>query len=66
MSIFIAIGYAVPDYLKGVYLGHGSHLGHVTWIINVYIGSHFLKMLHIKFDFYLPSGFREGDLRIFL
>ena len=28
-----------------------GHLGHVTWIIYIYIGFHFLKMLHVKFDF---------------
>ena len=39
--------------------GHGGHLGHVTWIIYIHIGSHFLLMLHIKFGFDWPSGFRE-------
>ena len=29
--------------------GHGGHLGHVTWITYIHIGSHFLQMLHIKF-----------------
>ena len=33
--------------------GHGSHLGHVTWIIYVHICS------HIKFVFDWPSGFRD-------
>ena len=28
--------------------GHGGHLGHVTWIIYIHIGSPFLKMLHIN------------------
>ena len=42
--------------------GHGGHLGHVTWIIYIHIGSHFLKMLHIKFGFDWPSGFREKNL----
>ena len=39
--------------------GHGGHLGPVTWIIYIHIGSHFL---HIKFGFDWPSGFREKDL----
>ena len=42
--------------------GHGCHLGHVTWIIYIYISSHFLQMLHIKFGFDWPSGFREKNL----
>ena len=43
--------------------GHGGHLGHVTWITYIHIGSHFLQMLHIKFGFDWPSGFREKNLR---
>ena len=39
--------------------GHGGHLGHVTWIIYINIGSPFLEILHIKFGFYLPNLFRE-------
>ena len=39
--------------------GHGGHLGHVTWIINIHIASNFLRMFHIKFGFDLLSGFRE-------
>ena len=62
MSSFTAKVSQFPRrFLKGFY-GHGSHLGHVTWIIYIYIGSHFLKMLHVKFGFDWPSGFREGDL----
>ena len=64
MSIFIAIGLAVPE--KKIFEGFYLVCILVTWIINIYIGSHFLKMLHVKFGFYWPSGFREGDLRIFL
>ena len=41
--------------------GHGGHLGHVTWIIYIYIGYAFLLMLHIKFGFDWPSGFRGVD-----
>ena len=42
--------------------GHGGHLGHVTWTSYIHIGSPFLLMLHIKFGFDWPSGFREEDL----
>ena len=34
---------------------HGGHLGHVTFTIYF----NFLSMLHIKFDFDWPNGFRE-------
>ena len=40
---------------------HGGHLGHVTWIIYIYIGYPILNMPHIKFGFDWPSGFR-GDV----
>ena len=39
--------------------GHGSHLGHVTWIIYIHIGFPFPQMLHMKFGFDCPRGFRE-------
>ena len=42
--------------------GRGGHLGHVNWIIYIYIGSPFLLMLHIKCGFDSPSGFRGEDL----
>ena len=66
MPSFIEISPPVPEkkilnFFFTIY-GHGGHLGHVTWIINIYIGSHFLLILHIKFGFDLPSGFREQDL----
>ena len=35
---------------------------HVTWIIYKHIGSPFLYMLHSKFGFDWPSGFRGEDL----
>ena len=37
---------------------HGGHLGHVTLTIYTNFHSLFLKMLHIKFGFDWPSGFR--------
>ena len=42
--------------------GHGSHLGHVTLIIYIHIDSPILYMLHMKFGFHWPSGFREEDV----
>ena len=41
--------------------GHCGHLGHVTWIIYIYIDYPFLLMLHIKFGLDWPSGFRGDD-----
>ena len=42
--------------------GHGGHLGHATRISYIHIGSPFLLMLHIKFGFDWPSGFRGDDV----
>ena len=42
--------------------GHGGHLGHVTWISYIHIGSPFLLMVHIKSGFDWPSGFRGDDV----
>ena len=41
---------------------HGGHLGHVTWTIYINFCSPFLRMLHMKFGFDWPSGFRGEDL----
>ena len=41
---------------------HGGHLGHVTRTIYINFHSPFLKMLHMKFGFDWPSGFRGEDL----
>ena len=38
---------------------HGGHLGHVT---NTDFRSPFLKLIHMKFGFDEPSGFRGGDV----
>ena len=46
-----------------VIYSHGGHLGHVTLIIYATFHSLFLRMLHIKFGFDWPSGFREEDVR---
>ena len=40
----------------------GGHLGHVTLTIYTNFHSLFLRMLHIKFGFDWPSGFREEDV----
>ena len=66
MPSFVEIGPPVP--LKKTFevfftiYRHSSHLCHVTWITYVFIGSPILQMLHIKFGFGWPSGFREEDL----
>ena len=64
MQSFVEIGSPVLEKKIRFFTiyGHGGHLGHVTWIIYIHIGSHFLLMLHIKFGFDLPSGFREKNL----
>ena len=43
---------------------HGGHLGHVTLTIYTDFHSLFLRMLHKKFCFDWPSGFREEDVSI--
>ena len=51
------------DFFTGVGpYGHGGHLGHVTWTIYINFGSPFLRMLHMKFGYDWPSGFRGEDL----
>ena len=42
--------------------GHGGHLGHVTWTIDINFCSPFPRRLHIKFGFDWPSGFRGEDV----
>ena len=42
--------------------GRGGHLGHVTWILQSNFCSALPWLLHIKFHFDWPSGFREEDL----
>ena len=61
MQSFFEIGPPVPEkkIFEGFTIyGHGGHLGHVTWIIYIHIGYPH-PMLHIKFSFDWPSGFRE-------
>ena len=41
---------------------HGGHLGHVTLTIYINFHSPFPRMLHMKFGFDWPSGFREEDV----
>ena len=66
MPSFFEIGPPVPEkkIFEGFFTiyGHGGHLGHVTWIIYIHIGYPFLLMLHIKFGFDWPSGFRGHDV----
>ena len=48
------------DFLKvfAIY-SHDGHLGNVTLTIYANFHSLFLRILHIKFGFVWPSGFRE-------
>ena len=52
-------GSAEKDFLKvfAIY-SHGGHLGHVTLTSYTNFPLLFLRMLHIKFGFDWPSGFR--------
>ena len=43
---------------------HGSHLGHVTLTIYINFLSPFPRMLHMKFGFDWPSGFRGEDVSL--
>ena len=60
---FIEIGPPVTE--KKIFLWflpfNGGHLGHVTWIIYINFRTPFLRMLHMKFGFDWPSGFRGED-----
>ena len=56
-------GSGEEDFLKVFALySHGGHLGEVTWTIYINFLSPFLRMLHMKFGFDWPSGFRGEDL----
>ena len=56
-------GSGEEDFLKDFAIySHGGHLGHVTWTIYINFRSPFLRMLHMKFGFDWPSGFRGEDL----
>ena len=64
MPSLVEIGPPVPEKIFERFLpyGHGGHLGHVTGLfINTLIRP-FLWMLHIKFGFDWPRGFREEDV----
>ena len=50
---------------KNIYFAiysHGGHFGHVTWTIFINLRSPFVRMLHMKFGFDWPSGFRGEEL----
>ena len=47
---------------RTIIYGHGGHLGHVTWTIEINFPSPFPRRPHIKFGLDWPSGFREEDL----
>ena len=56
-------GSGEEDFLKvfAIY-SHGGHLGHVTLAIYINFLSPFLTMLHMKFGFDWPRGFRGEEL----
>ena len=43
---------------------HGGHLGHVTLTIYINFLSPFPRMLHMKFGFDWPIGFRGEDVSL--
>ena len=61
---FVEIGPLVLEKMFKVFAiySHDGHLGHVTRTIYINFHSPFLRMLHMKFGFDWPSGFREEDL----
>ena len=59
---FIEIGPPVPEKKVFTIYGHNGHLGHVTWTIYTNFSSPYLRMLHMKFGFDWPRGFRGVDL----
>ena len=65
MPSFIEIG--PPALEKKIFEGFLPFMGMaailvMTWIIYIHIDYHFLLMLHIKFGFDWPSGFRGEDV----
>ena len=66
MPSFFEISVPVPEkkILEGFlpYMGMAAILVNVTLIIYIHIGYPFLLMLHIKFGFNWPSGFRGDDV----
>ena len=62
---FVEIGLPVPEkkiFMVFTIYGHGGHLGHMIWTIYINFRSRFLRMLHMKFGFDWPCGFRGEDL----
>ena len=58
-------GSGEDDFLKDFAIySHGSHLGHVTMTIYIIFYYPFTTILHIKFGFDWPSGFRAVDVCI--
>ena len=53
-------GSGVEDFLKVFTIyGHGGHLGHRAWISQSNFHYPYQWLLHTKFHFDWPSGFRE-------
>ena len=64
MPSFKIIGLLILEkiFIRFAVYSHGSHLGHVTLTFYINLRFPFLRMLHIKFGFDWPSGFRDEYL----
>ena len=62
---FLEIGPPVPEKKFSMVFtihGHDGHLCHVTWTIYINFRPPSLRILHMKFGFDWPSGFRGEDV----
>ena len=60
-----ATGQCLQRYLAATMIySYGGHLGHVTLTIYINFLSPFPRMLHMKFGFDWPSGFRGEDVSL--
>ena len=64
MPSFKIIGLLVLENFFNVFAiySHSGNLGHVNFTIYINVRSPFLRMLHMKFGFDWPSGFRGEGL----
>ena len=64
MRNFKIIGVLLLEKKIFSFYSHGDNHGHVTWTVYINFRSSFLRMLHIKLSFDLPSGFRGEGFEI--
>ena len=64
MRNFKIIGVLLLEKKIFSFYSHGDNHGHVTWTVYINFRSSFLRMLHIKLSFDLPSGFRGESFEI--